>query len=236
MTPSASPRVTAYAGPRRGLPLRRARAAAARAGRARAAPFALPLALGLGSRAPPEIRVLARRSSARPRSSTTSSSVELDGLLGAAGRAARARARRRRTGSRSSPARARSRSGSAGRTNGRSTLRLRCARWGNYEIGDIRLRARDRLGLLDLGDAARPASSGCASTRSRRRCARIVAPVSTQLVHRQPGRAAEGRGARVRRPARSSPPATASARSTGGRAPAATSSSSTSAIRSGTPT
>jgi uncharacterized protein (DUF58 family) len=27
-------------------------------------------------------------------------------------------------------------------------LRLRCARWGNYEIGDIRLRARDRLGML----------------------------------------------------------------------------------------
>ena len=28
------------------------------------------------------------------------------------------------------------------------TLRLRCVRWGNYQIGDIRLRARDRLGLL----------------------------------------------------------------------------------------
>jgi uncharacterized protein (DUF58 family) len=27
-------------------------------------------------------------------------------------------------------------------------LRLRCDRWGNYEIGDLRLRARDRLGLL----------------------------------------------------------------------------------------
>jgi uncharacterized protein (DUF58 family) len=28
------------------------------------------------------------------------------------------------------------------------TLRLRCARWGAYQLGDIRLRARDRLGLL----------------------------------------------------------------------------------------
>jgi uncharacterized protein (DUF58 family) len=27
-------------------------------------------------------------------------------------------------------------------------LRLRCVRWGNYEIGDIRVRARDRLGAL----------------------------------------------------------------------------------------
>ena len=27
-------------------------------------------------------------------------------------------------------------------------LRLRCVRWGNYQVGDIRLRARDRLGLL----------------------------------------------------------------------------------------
>jgi uncharacterized protein (DUF58 family) len=28
------------------------------------------------------------------------------------------------------------------------TLRLRCLRWGNYQVGDVRLRARDRLGLL----------------------------------------------------------------------------------------
>jgi uncharacterized protein (DUF58 family) len=27
-------------------------------------------------------------------------------------------------------------------------LRLRCVRWGNYEVGDIRVRARDRLGAL----------------------------------------------------------------------------------------
>jgi uncharacterized protein (DUF58 family) len=27
-------------------------------------------------------------------------------------------------------------------------LRLRCVRWGNYDVGDVRLRARDRLGLL----------------------------------------------------------------------------------------
>ena len=27
-------------------------------------------------------------------------------------------------------------------------LRLRCVRWGNYQVGDIRLRARDRIGLV----------------------------------------------------------------------------------------
>ncbi len=27
-------------------------------------------------------------------------------------------------------------------------LKLRCARWGNYELGDVRLRGRDRLGLV----------------------------------------------------------------------------------------
>jgi uncharacterized protein (DUF58 family) len=58
-------------------------------------------------------------------------------------------------------------------------LRLRCARWGNYEIGDLRLRARDRLGLLTW------------ETRLDRRTSlrvyplpetlrEIVAPVSTQ--------------------------------------------------------
>ena len=28
------------------------------------------------------------------------------------------------------------------------TLRLRCVRWGNYQVGDLRVRARDALGLL----------------------------------------------------------------------------------------
>jgi uncharacterized protein (DUF58 family) len=58
-------------------------------------------------------------------------------------------------------------------------LRLRCVRWGNYRLGDIRLRARDRLGLFTW------------ETRLARRTAlrvyplpetlrRIVTPVSTQ--------------------------------------------------------
>jgi uncharacterized protein (DUF58 family) len=58
-------------------------------------------------------------------------------------------------------------------------LRLRCARWGDYRIGDLRLRARDRIGLLTW------------ETRLDRRTRlrvyplpetlrRIVAPISTQ--------------------------------------------------------
>lgn len=58
-------------------------------------------------------------------------------------------------------------------------LRLRCARWGNYQLGDLRLRARDRIGLLTW------------ETRLDRRTRlrvyplpetlrRIVAPISTQ--------------------------------------------------------
>ena len=37
-------------------------------------------------------------------------------------------------------------------------LTLRCVRWGNYDLGRIHLRARDRLGLLVWETAARPAA------------------------------------------------------------------------------
>ena len=59
-------------------------------------------------------------------------------------------------------------------------LRLRCARWGNYDLGDVRLRARDRLGLLVWEEAV--------DRRQRIRVyptpealRRIVRPVVTQL-------------------------------------------------------
>ncbi len=59
------------------------------------------------------------------------------------------------------------------------TLRLRCVRWGNYSIGEIRLRARDRLGLLNW--------EARLDLRTRLRVyplpetlRAIVAPVSTQ--------------------------------------------------------
>jgi len=59
------------------------------------------------------------------------------------------------------------------------TLRLRCVRWGNYQVGDLRLRARDRIGLLTWETRV--------DLRTRLRVyplpetlRRIVAPVSTQ--------------------------------------------------------
>jgi uncharacterized protein (DUF58 family) len=58
-------------------------------------------------------------------------------------------------------------------------LRLRCARWGNYQLGDIRLRARDRLDLFTW--------EARVSRQTRLRVyplpetlRQIVAPVSTQ--------------------------------------------------------
>jgi uncharacterized protein (DUF58 family) len=74
-------------------------------------------------------------------------------------------------------------------------LRLRCTRWGNYHLGDVRLRARDRLGLLVW--------EGAVDHRQRLRVyptpealRRIVRPVTTQLftgneVARQKGEGME---------------------------------------------
>ena len=80
-------------------------------------------------------------------------------------------------------------------------LRLRCVRWGNYEIGNIWLRARDRLGLFTWET----------KLDQRTQPSRLPAPGDAERDRRtgldtaflgQPGRAAEGRRARVRRPAR----------------------------------
>ena len=59
-------------------------------------------------------------------------------------------------------------------------LRLRCARWGNYDLGDVRIRARDRLGLIvweDAVDRRQPIRVYPTPEALRR----IVRPVSTQL-------------------------------------------------------
>jgi uncharacterized protein (DUF58 family) len=59
-------------------------------------------------------------------------------------------------------------------------LRLRCLRWGNYELGDVRLRARDRLGLTvwesRVNRGVRLRVYPLPETLRR-----IVRPVSTQL-------------------------------------------------------
>jgi uncharacterized protein (DUF58 family) len=177
MTVSASPRVTAYAWLAAvllfaSLALRRPELAVL------ALPFALPPALGLRLARPPEVRV-----AVDPERLTAVEGEELklevtlatltpverlevvlvvpDGLEVVSG--------------------ARAQSVRLGWDDERTlSLRLRCARWGNYELGDVRLRARDRLGLLVWEDVV--------DRRERIRVYptpeqlhRIVRPVVTQL-------------------------------------------------------
>jgi uncharacterized protein (DUF58 family) len=190
--PTPSPRVTAYAGLTAvfllaALALRRPELAVL------ALPFALPLALGLRLARAPEVRVGmdVERATALEQdelvieltvsSETPVERLELvlvvpDGLEVVSGASAQ--------------------SIRLGWDDERTLeLRLRCLRWGNYELGDVRLRARDRLGLTVW------------ETRLDRRqrlrvyplpetLRRIVRPVSTQLytgneVARQKGEGME---------------------------------------------
>ena len=144
MTPSASPRVTAYAALAAvllfgALALRRPELAVL------ALPFAVPLALGLRLTQSPYVRVGVdvERAVALERDElqvevTVGSEVPVerlevvlvvpDGLEVVSGKPAQ--------------------SLRLGWEDERTLeLRLRCRRWGNYELGDVRLRARDRLGL-----------------------------------------------------------------------------------------
>ncbi len=145
MTASASPRVTAYAGLTAifllaALALRRPELAVL------ALPFALPLALGLRLAQPPELRawvelereraleedelsVTVSLATDRPIERLEVLFVVPDGLEVAAGDSAT--------------------SIRLGWEEERTLeLTLRCLRWGNYDVGDLRLRARDRLGLV----------------------------------------------------------------------------------------
>jgi uncharacterized protein (DUF58 family) len=145
MTSSASPRVTAYAALTAlflfaGLALRRPELAVL------ALPFAIPFALGLRLARAPEVRVWVTLDRERalekeeievdvtvaanaPIERLELALVVPDGLEVASGES--------------------SVSLRLGWDDERTVeLRLGCTRWGNYDLGDIRLRARDRLGLL----------------------------------------------------------------------------------------
>jgi uncharacterized protein (DUF58 family) len=177
MTPSASPRVTAYAWLAAvllfaSLALRRPELAIL------ALPFALPPALGLRLARPPQVRV-----EVEPERITAVEGEELDlkltlstltpverlevvlvvpgGLEVVSGKSAQ--------------------SVRLGWDDERTLeLRLRCARWGNYDVGDVRLRARDRLGLLVWEEAVdRRERIRVYPTPEELR--RIVRPVVTQL-------------------------------------------------------
>jgi uncharacterized protein (DUF58 family) len=190
--PTPSPRVTAYAGLTAifllaALAVRRPELAVL------ALPFALPLALGLRLARAPEIRVdlEVERATALEQdeldveltvsSETPVERLELvlvvpDGLEVVSGASAQ--------------------SIRLGWDDERTLeLRLRCLRWGNYELGDLRLRARDRLGLTawETGLDRRQRLRVYPLPETLRR---IVRPVSTQLytgneVARQKGEGME---------------------------------------------
>jgi uncharacterized protein (DUF58 family) len=176
VTAAASPRVTAYAA-LTSLFLLAALAARRPELALLALPFALPLALGLRLVRPPELRAwveLDREralehdeveveltvATDRPVERLELQLVLADGLEVASGAATQ--------------------SLRLGWEEERTVrLRLRCVRWGNYDIGDLRVRARDRLGLL--------VSEGRLDRRQRLRVyplaatlRRIVPPVATQ--------------------------------------------------------
>ena len=177
MTPSASPRVTAYAALAAtllfaALALRRPELAVL------ALPFALLPALGLAlGRAPrPDVQVAVERATAvegdvlgvtltvsahAPIERLEIVLVVPDGLRVVEGEAAQ--------------------SLRLGRDDVRTlAVRLACARWGNYDLGDVRLRARDRLGLL-VWEQRLDRRSRVRVYPSPETLRRIVRPVSTQL-------------------------------------------------------
>ena len=183
MTRSASPRVTAYARARRARPAGRARSAPARAGRRSPRRSRSRSRSACGSRSRRDVRRLA---DARPRARArggrgraSSSIVARDGR-----RAARAACSSLPDGLEVVEGDDRAPSLRLGGEDERKLeLRLRCARWGTYPLGDIRLRARDRLGLL-VWEARARRPPRCASTRARSRCARSSRPLRDAAVHR----------------------------------------------------
>ena len=192
MTPAASPRATAYAGLAAlflfaALATRRPELAVV------AAPFALLPALGLALARPPEVRVwlTLERPTALEQEElelelvvASERPVERLELLLVPARRARDRLGRAR----------RCRCGSAGRTNGRSTLRLRCVRWGNYELGDVGCGRATGSGCSP-GRPARPADAP-ARLPAPETLRAIVAPVSTRS--RSPATRSRARRARAR--------------------------------------
>ena len=176
MTPAASPRATAYAGLAAlflfaALAIRRPELAVV------AAPFALLPALGLALARPPEVRVWLTLE--RP---TALEQEELELVLTVASERPVERLElllglpeglELVSGDRALSLR-------LGWEDERTiTLQLRCVRWGKYQVGDLRLRARDRIGLLTWEKRV--------DLRTQLRVyplpetlRRIVAPVSTQ--------------------------------------------------------
>jgi uncharacterized protein (DUF58 family) len=166
MIPSASPRVTAYAGLAAlflfaALATRRPELAVV------AAPFALLPALGLVLARPPDVRVWLTLE--RP-TALEQDELELEIVVASARPVERLELLLGIPEGLEIVSGERALSLRLGWEDERTiVLLIRCARWGNYDVGDIRLRGRDRLGLLTW------------ETRVDRRTALRVYPLPEEL-------------------------------------------------------
>jgi uncharacterized protein (DUF58 family) len=176
MTPSASPRVTAYAALTAlfllaALALRRPEPALL------ALPFALTLALGLRLSRPPELRVWLTLDRDR---ALEGDEVEVELTVATERPVERLELQLALRPGLEVVSGQPTQSVRLGWEDERTLeLRLRCERWGNYEVGDLRLRARDRLGLVvweDRLDRTTPLRVYPVPEALRR----IVQPVATQ--------------------------------------------------------
>jgi uncharacterized protein (DUF58 family) len=192
MTPSASPRVTAYAGLAAtfllaALALRRPELAVL------ALPFALPLALGLRLARPPQLRV---HVDVQRAVALEQDELEVEVTVGSQQPVERLEVVLVIPEGLEVVSGCPAQSLRLGWEDERTLeLRVRCGRWGNYQLGDVRVRARDRLGLTvweaRLGRATRLRVYPLPETLRQ-----IVRPVSTQLftgneVARQKGEGTE---------------------------------------------
>jgi uncharacterized protein (DUF58 family) len=177
MTPSASPRVTAYAGLAASfllaaLALRRPELAVL------ALPFALPLALGLRLARPPQLRV---HVDVQRAVALEQDELEVEVTVGSEQPVERLEVVLVIPEGLEVVSGCPAQSLRLGWEDERTLeLRVRCGRWGNYQLGDVRVRARDRLGLT-VWEARLDRATRLRVYPLPETLRQIVRPVSTQL-------------------------------------------------------
>ena len=178
----------AYAGLSRARPARRARPRPARARRSRRAVRPRPLRRPR-ARARAGLRRRARRSTASAPSRATRSTLEIElearTPIERLELHARRSARRSRSSDGANPVDAAARPSDETRT---LELKVRCNRWGAYSVGEIFLRAHDRLDALRLR-GNRPARRALKVYPRAEQLRSLIAPARDAGVHGQPGRA-----------------------------------------------
>ena len=196
VTPYASPRLVPYLGLAAlgliaALALRRAELVVV------AAPFALIVAPGCSSQGR---RERAARGSTLERERALEgeelvATVELErDRAGRPRSRSTSRSRRRRAGRTAQPVAHPARAGEEREIS----LTLRCVRWGAVELGEVSLRARDRIGLVGFEGRVRPAVPAPDLSRGPSCSAASLRRSTRRLATRRPGRPAPRGRARVR--------------------------------------